>query len=255
MLTIKNTDVMQSCPNGGMNMSKVSFIIEKDERNHQNISQKLFCEAKKALMLGIMVVVLSFLPFPTAPFLSNNTIVAQAKETDTESLDNIRLNIKSEKTLLTGETSTLRVYNLLENHKVTFRSSDAEVVTVEKEDNNTLILTGQGVGTAEVVVFVKNGFWKVKTMKIRVVVGPPVQSVKFVESKIVLKVGEKTTVRAILKPSNTVEKGKYKSEDSSIASVTTSTGCVTGKSVGTVTITIVTDTGATDECTIEVVEE
>ncbi len=236
-------------------MSKVSFIIENDEKNHQNTSRKLFCEAKKALMLGIVMVVLSFLPFPTTPFLSNNTLVAQAKETETESVENMRLNIKSEKTLITGETSTLRVYNLLENHKVTFRSSDAEVVTVEKEDNSTAILTGQGVGAAEITVFVKNGFWKVKTMKIRVIVGPPVQSVKFVESKIVLNVGEKTTVRAILKPSNTVEKGKYKSGDSSIASVTTSTGCVTGKSVGTVTITIVTETGATDECIIEVVEE
>ena len=242
-------------------MSKVSFINENnkttlitDEKNHQNVSQKIFCGIKKALMLGIMVVVLSFLPFPTTPFLSNNTIVAQAKETDMEILDNIRLNIKSEKTLISGEATTLRVYNLLENHKVTFRSSDTEVVAVEKEDNGSAILTGQSVGTAEVTVLVKNGFWKVKTMKIKVIVGPPVQSVKFVESKIVLAVGEKTTVRAILKPSNTVEKGKYKSEDASIASVTTSTGCVTGKSVGTVTITIVTDTGATDECIIEVVE-
>ncbi len=243
-------------------MSKVSFINESDEtslmtdkRNHQNASRNIFCGVKKALMLGIVMVVLSFLPFPTTPFLSNNTLVAQAKETETENVDNIRLNIKSEKTLITGETSTLRVYNLLENHKVTFRSSDAEVVTVEKEDNSTAILVGQGVGTAEITVFVKNGFWKVKTMKIKVIVGPPVQSVKFVESKIVLHIGEKTTVRAILKPSNTVEKGKYKSEDASIASVTTSTGCVTGKSVGTVTITIVTETGATDECIIEVVEE
>ena len=243
-------------------MSKVSFINESDKTslitnktNYQNTLQKTFCKVKKALMLGIVMVVLSFLPFPTTPFLSSKTLVAQAKETDMESIENIRLNIKSEKSLITGEISTLKVYNLLENHKVTFRSSDAEVVTVEKEDNNTATLVGQGVGTAEVTVFVKNGFWKVKTMKIRVIVGPPVQSVKFVESKIVLNVGEKTTVRAILKPSNTVEKGRYKSEDISIASVTTSTGCVTAKSVGTVTITIVTDTGATDECIIEVVEK
>ncbi len=239
-------------------MSKVSFICANDEAaspNHCNGSRNMFRVVKRTLMLGIVMVALNLLPLPTTPILSNNTMVAQAKETDTENVDNIRLNIKSERTLVTGETSTLRVYNLSEGHKVSFKSSDAEVVTVEKEDNNTAILTGQGVGTAEVTVIVKNGLWKVKTMKIQIVVGPPAQSVKFVESKIVLKVGEKTTVRAILKPSNTVEKGKYKSSDSSIASVTTSTGCVTAKSVGTVTITIVTANGATDECTIEVVEE
>ena len=228
-------------------MKRVSFICTKWNAFHF---------VKKALMLGIVLVVMNLLPLPTTPFLSNNILVAEAKETDAESVvDNIRLNIKSETTLVTEESSTLRVYNLPEGYKVSFKSSNAEVVTVEKASDNKAILTGQGVGTAEITVTVKNLIWKVKTMKIQVVVGPPAQSVKFVESEVVLKVGEKTTLRALLKPSNTVEKGKYESSDSSIASVTTSTGCVTAKEVGTVTITIVTSNGATDTCTIEVIEE
>lgn len=245
-------------------MKKVSFISAKSEEElpcaeasdeHRDNRRSFFRLVKRALMLGIVLVAMNLLPLPTTPILSNNILVAEAKETDTEtSVDNIRLNIKSEKTLITEESSALRVYNLPEGYKVSFKSSDAEVVTVEKESNNKAILTGIGVGTAEVTVTVKNGLWKVKTMKISVVVGPPAQSVKFVESKVVLKVGAKTTLLAILKPSNTVEKGKYVSSDSSIASVTASTGCVTAKQVGTATITIVTANGATDMCTIEVIE-
>ena len=228
-------------------MSKVSFIYQDDLRTE-------FRKWKRAFLLGIVMVILNLLPLPTTPILSNNTIVAQAKEADTETVDNIRLNIKSEKTLITEETTTLKVYNVPEGHKVFFKSSDTEVVTVKKNTNTMATLTAHGVGTAEVIVTVKNGIWKVKTMKIKLIVGPPAQSVKFVEPKIVLKVGEKTIVRALLKPNNTVETGKYKSEDPSIASVSASKGYVTAKSVGTVTITIVTEYGATDECTIEVIE-
>ena len=227
-------------------MEKVSFIFAK---------WNMFRLAQRALMLGIVLVAMNLLPLPTTPILSNNIMVAEAKETDADSsIENIRLNIKSEKSLITEESSTLRVYNLPEGYNVSFKSSNAEVVTVEKESDTKATLTGKSVGTAEVTVTVKSMFWKVKTMKIQVVVGPPAQSVKFVESKVVLKVGEKTTLRALLKPSNTVEKGTYESSDSSIASVTTSTGCVTAKEIGTVTITIVTLNGATDTCTIEVIE-
>ena len=246
MTIIKNTDVMQSYPYGGMNMKKVSFIFAKWNAFHF---------AKKAFMLGIVLVAMNLLPLPTTPFLSNNILVAEAKETDADtSIENIRLNIKSEMTLVTEDVSALRVYNLPEGYNVSFKSSNAEVVAVEKESDTKAILTGKGVGTAEVTVTVKTIFWKVKTMRIQVVVGPPAQSVKFVEPVVLMKVGDKTTLRALLKPSNTVEKGKYESSDSSIASVTTSTGCVTAKEVGTVTITIVTASGATDTCTIEVTE-
>lgn len=245
-------------------MKKVSFIFANSEESallagafdeHRESERSLLRLLKKAFMLGIVLVAMNLLPLPTTPILSNNIMVAEAKETNADSsIENIRLNIKSEKSLITEETSALRVYNLPEGYSVSFKSSDAEVVTVEKESDTKAILTGNGVGTAEVTVTVKSMFWKVKTMKIQVVVGPPAQSVKFVESKVVLKVGEKTTLRALLKPSNTVEKGTYESSDSSIASVTTSTGCVTAKEIGTVTITIVTVNGATDTCTIEVIE-
>lgn len=244
-------------------MKRVSFICASSEESallaeavdEHRSKRNLFRLVKKAFMLSIVLVVMNLLPLPTTPFLSNNILVAEAKETDADSsIENIRLNIKSEMTLVTGDSSALRVYNLPEVYNVSFKSSNAEVVTVEKESDTKAILAAKGVGTAEVTVTVKTIFWKVKTMKIQVVVGPPAQSVKFVESVVSMKVGDKTTLRALLKPSNTVEKGKYESSDSSIASVTTSTGCVTAKEVGTVTITIVTASGATDTCTIEVTE-
>ncbi len=245
-------------------MKKVSFIFANSEESallaeafdeHRESKRSMLCLLRKAFMLGIVLMAMNLLPLPTTPFLSNNILVAEAKETDTDSsIENIRLNIKSETTLVTGDSTALMVRSLPEGYNVSFKSSNAEVVTAEKESDTKAILTANGVGTAEVTVTVKTLIWKVKTMKIQVVVGPPVQSVKFVESNIVLKVGEKTTLRAILKPSNTVEKGKYESSDSEIASVTTSTGCVTAKEVGTAKITIVTANGATDTCTIEVIE-
>ena len=74
---------MQSCPYGGMNMKKVSFILAKWNAFHF---------VKKAFMLGIVLVAMNLLPLPTTPFLSNNILVAEAKETDADiSIENLSL--------------------------------------------------------------------------------------------------------------------------------------------------------------------
>ena len=65
------------------------------------------------------------------PAPESNTL--ESKSNSDMTRDEVRNDIKSEKSLTTEETSTLRVYNLPENYMVSFKSSDAEVVTVEKE--------------------------------------------------------------------------------------------------------------------------
>jgi hypothetical protein len=136
---------------------------------------------------------------------------------------------------------------------VTYKAEDSDLVSVKKISNKEAEITGNKVGTTKVIVTVKQSGKTIRTLKCTVKVGPPAQSVKFVEDEIVIKAGEKTTLKAVLKPGTTVETGKYKSEDKEIATVT-SGGTVTALKPGEVTITITIASGASDTCTIKVVE-
>lgn len=210
---------------------------------------KKVTRVKKIIFLGVFFLMLQCIPFSGS---FTNPKVAQAASDDNS--DNIRLNIKSSKSLVSGDDCVLRVYNLEESQKATFKSSDSSVVRIEKETKNKATLVAKEVGNAKITVTIRDGFWKVKTITITVNVGPPAQSVKLVDSKVVLKVGEKATLKAILKPGNTVEDGKFKSSDSSVASVTASTGYVTALSPGTAVITVSIQNGGKDTCTIKVVD-
>lgn len=204
---------------------------------------------KKIVFLGVFLLMIQWIPF-SGNFM--NPKIAQAASEDNS--ENIRLNIKSSKNLISGEECILRVYNLEDSQKATFKSSDSNIIRIEKETRNKATLVAKEVGSAKITVTVRDGFWKIKTIVITVYVGPPAQSVKLVDSKVVLKVGEKTTLKAILKPGNTVEDGKFKSSDSSVASVTASTGYVTALSPGTAVITVSIQNGGKDTCTIKVVD-
>lgn len=204
---------------------------------------------KKIFLLGVLLFAVQFIPF--AGSITNPQVANAASEEET---DNIRLNIKSNKKLVLGDKSVLRVYNLEESQKAYFKSSDSNIVDIQKETRNKAILVANEVGSAKISVTIRDGFWKVKTITITVKVGPPAQSVKLIDSKIVLKVGEKTTLRAILKPGNTVEEGRFKSSEPDIASVTSSTGYVKALSPGTALITVTIPNGGKDTCTIKVVD-
>ena len=74
-------------------MKRVSFICANSEESvllteavdKNRDKQNLFRLVKKAFMLSIVLVVMNLLPLPTTPFLSNNILVAEAKETDADS--------------------------------------------------------------------------------------------------------------------------------------------------------------------------
>lgn len=204
---------------------------------------------RKIFLLGVFLLILQSVPF--AGSVLNPQVAKAASEDDS---DNIRLNIKSNKKLVSGDKSVLRVYNLEDGQKTYFKSSDSSVVDIQNETRTKATLIAKEVGSAKITVIIRDGIWKVKSITITVKVGPPAQSVKLIDSKIVLKVGEKTTLRAILKPGNTVEEGRFKSSDEEIAIVTASTGYVTALSPGTAIITVTIPNGGKDSCTIKVVE-
>lgn len=183
---------------------------------------------------------------------SMNAAVAQASEIDNENTSKARLTV-NDLTLVVDDSYTLRVRNVDKDSEqsVIYKSSDTDVASVKykKRTDTKAEITANSVGTATITVFIKEGAKSVKTLKCSITVGPPAQSVKFVDSKVELEVGEKTTLKAILLPGNTAEGAQFESSDTEIAAVTKS-GCVVAKAKGTVTITVSISNGTTDTCTI-----
>ena len=214
-------------------MKKVSFIITKG----------LF-------MLSMFLLLTGLLPLPKNFSFSNNIMVAKASEDrdDENGANSLRLNVRAF-SLIIDESYSLRVRNLEDGQKVTYKAEDPDIVSVKKISNKEAEITGDKVGSTKIIVTVKQGSKTVRTLKCTVKVGPPAQSVKFVESTVTIKEGDKTTLKAVLKPGTTVETGKYKSEDKEIA-VVTSSGTVTALKTGEVKITITIASGASDTCTI-----
>lgn len=185
--------------------------------------------------------------------LSRETAFAKLEpsvtSTPTETPLEIKLNVKS-KTLVKGKTYTLKVYNVTDTQKVTFKSSADDIASVDA--NGTI--TGVAIGTATITVTVKEGQKVVGTLQCEITVGPPAISVKWTKSDILLVVGKRTTLKTILQPYNTAEEIKFTSYDTSIATVSTG-GRVTAKSVGTTYIYALLDNGKFDTCKVTVVDE
>lgn len=218
-------------------MRKVSFIITRG----------LF-------MLSMFLLLTGLLPLPTSFSFSNNTAVARASEIeDNDSNANaLRLNVRAF-SLIIDESYSLRLRNLEEGQKVSYKAEDSDIISVNKISNKEAEITGVKPGSTTIIVTVKQGTKTVRTLKCTVKVGPPAQSVCFVESEVTVKLGEKTTLKAVLKPGTTVENGKYKSEDSEAAAVT-SNGTVTALKIGEVKVTVTIASGASDTCTVKIVQ-
>ncbi len=170
---------------------------------------------------------------------------SQAAEAQAE----IKLRAKT-KTLVKDTEYTLTVYNLSEDQKAIFKSSDLEIATV---DENGVVL-GISNGTATITVTVKEGRKTITTLTCEVTVGPPAINVKWTRTEIVLAEGGRTTLKTILLPFNTAESAKFYSADADIATVS-STGRITAKSVGTAYVFTLIDNGKYDFCKVTVVDE
>ena len=122
-----------------------------------------------------------------------------------------------------GKNATIKVTKTKVTGKVTFKSSNKKVATV----NSKGVITGKKAG--KTVITVKVGKY---TKKLTVKVKKP--SFKLVKSSVKLKKGNKTTIRVKAAP---VSKVTYKTSNKKVATVN-SKGVVTAKKKGTAKITV-----------------
>ena len=122
-----------------------------------------------------------------------------------------------------GKKATIKVTKTKVTGKVTFKSSNKKVATV----NSKGVITGKKAGKAVITVKVCK-----YTKKLTVKVKKP--SFKLVKSSVKLKKGKKTTIRVKAAP---VSKVTYKTSNKKVATVN-SKGVVTAKKKGTAKITV-----------------
>ncbi len=154
-----------------------------------------------------------------------NPMNAYASSIDKEKSADYRLNLKNV-TLVKGKSFSLKVYNVTESMKISFKSNDADTASVSDDG----VVSANKVGFATITVSVKDGT-TTTPLTCDVTVGPPAFSVKMTKSRIILGLDKSDSLRVILKPSNTAEVARFSSYDSSIASVSIG-GRVTAKKLG-----------------------
>ena len=125
--------------------------------------------------------------------------------------------------------------------KVTWESSNNDIVTVSA--NGTV--KGISVGKAVVTATTDNG---VKTTAEIVVL--PLPSSVSLQNTMTMNIGYTKTLIPSVTPANSETSFTWKSSDTTIATV--SSGKITGKRPGTVTITVSTENGKTAECEVTV---
>lgn len=195
--------------------------------------------------LLFFVFVLSFKNNTLTAYANSNVDVNTTKETQLE----IKLNVKS-KSLVKEKSYNLRVYNVPENHKVIFKSSDTAIASVDEAGT----VTGVAIGTAVITVTVKDGQKTIATLTCDITVGPPAISVKLTKNELIMVVGKRTTLKTIMQPYNTVEEIKFTTGDIAIASVSPG-GRITANAKGITTIYAMIDNGKYDACKVTVLTE
>lgn len=180
--------------------------------------RKLLCKCFTTLCLLLLTAFL-------LPVFSINVATAKAGVVGKEKNEEYRLNLKSI-TLVKSKSYQLKVYNLGDNAKVSFKSSDSEIASV----NDDGVVLANKVGTTTITVTIKDGNGQTP-LTCDVTVGPPAFSVKFTKSRIIMGLGTTDFFNVILKPSNTAEVAKFSSYDSSIVNVSPG-GRITANKLG-----------------------
>ena len=149
--------------------------------------------------------------------------------------DTLTLNRKDETAQLTAEV----IPSYADNTRVTWKSSDESVVTVDEKGKVTAV----GNGTATITVTSVSGNY---TATVAVTVKIPVEIEKIsieAEKETLTKIGESTELKVKIEPENAdAQKLIWKSDDEMIAAVDEN-GKVTAIGNGTVIITVTTEDG------------
>lgn len=156
----------------------------------------------------------------------------------------ITLNVTS-KSIYKGATYNLKatMSPSSSTDKVTYKSSNTAIAKVSSSG----VVTAVSKGTATITAKTTSG----KTATCKITVKIPATSVKLNKTSVTVGVGTTYTLKATMSPTSTTDKVTYKSSNTSIATVS-STGKITGKKVGKVTITAKTTNGKTATCKVTV---
>lgn len=175
---------------------------------------------KSIIVFLLLIAYVLFVPV----IATNSTIVINASTVDDKKPD-IRLNLKT-KSIVKDKSFALKVYNTPDKTRISYKSSDSEVASVD----NLGLITANKVGDAVITATVKTG-GNTLTLTCDITVGPPAVSIVSNKSRIILSLDQSDVLKVIIKPSNTAEEAKFSSNNSSIASIS-SGGRITGKSLG-----------------------
>lgn len=197
---------------------------------------------KRMICFSLIIMCVSYLPSQ-----QNLTAVAASVNDETSK---ITLNLKS-KDLVRKESFSLNVYRTSKDQSVSFKSSNKNIVSVEKTAAKSALITGNKAGTATITVKVKKSFKTITTLTCKITVTPPAISVKLPFPIINLEPDEKYLIGddVIIKPNITAEIPTYKSSNPDVASVSAS-GILTAHSEGETTIKVTIENGKSDTCKV-----
>ena len=173
-------------------------------------------------ILGLVLFFAVFLHCGAGPVIVQ---AAQVNNTEKTPINNPRLNI-NKVSIVRDKTFSLKVYNLNNTARISFKSDNPEIASVDSDG----LITAKNVGTTTIIATIRDGS-RTTNLECDVTVGPPAFSVTMTRSRIILGPKDVSQLRVILKPSNTVEDAKFSSNDSSIASVSTG-GRITARQLG-----------------------
>lgn len=220
---------MDTFPKEKLITKGVLFIMKK--------SVPLYLKRAGAILCTLLAAI--FQPVASASPVALTGTIASAADKTAEEADStaISLNAASASVII-DDSYTLRVYNTYAEQTIVCKSSDSKVVSVKasEKSSSAFILKGKKCGTAEITVRIKEGLATIDTLKCDVTVGLPAISVSFTRAKIKLAVNGRTSLKTILKPSDTVEEPTYVSSDTDVAYISKK-GTVIAKAAGECTIT------------------
>lgn len=137
------------------------------------------------------------------------------------------------------------------NKKVSYKSSKPSVAKIDSKGR----ITAKKAGTAKITVTAKDGSKEKATITVYVTkkITKKVKSVKAEAAKTELKMGETTTVKATVSPSNaTLKKVAFKSSNTKVAKVDAASGKVTAVAPGTAKITVQAMDGSKKKTTVTI---
>jgi len=147
-----------------------------------------------------------------------------------------KLNIKK-LNMTVGNTFCLRMYNVKKKHKVTFVTSNSDVVSLgEQTSKKRIYIIAQNIGSATVTATVTKGKKIIRKQKCRIRVSPMGMSIKFPRKKIHMHLGNQFFLEPIIKPNASTEQPIFESDNPSVVRVS-SLGVVTALAPGSATIT------------------